>query len=80
MPSSADHHLATGPATLLRMAAQTAPVLKKFGAVIGESVARGVMAGGHPLPILRSQNLPGAVDDNRGPGARYKDRLGRPLA
>jgi len=37
-------------------------------------------AGGHPLPILRSQNLPNAIEYNRGLGARYKGRLSRQLA
>lgn len=37
-------------------------------------------AGGHPLPILRSQNVPGAIEYNRGLGARYKGRLSRQLA
>lgn len=35
---------------------------------------------GHPLPILRSQNLPGAIEYNRSLGARYKHRLSRQLA
>ena len=37
-------------------------------------------AGGHPLPILRSQNLPGAIDYNRELGKKYKGRLSRQLA
>ena len=35
---------------------------------------------GHPLPILRSQNLPGAIEHNRALGAQYKGRLSRQLA
>lgn len=35
---------------------------------------------GHPLPVLRSQNLPGAIEHNRAVGAAYKHRLSRPLA
>jgi uncharacterized phosphosugar-binding protein len=35
---------------------------------------------GHPLPILRSQNLPGAIPHNRTVGERYKHRLTRQLA
>lgn len=37
-------------------------------------------AGGHPLPILRSQNLPGAVEHNRALAQKYAGRLSRPLA
>jgi uncharacterized phosphosugar-binding protein len=35
---------------------------------------------GHPLPVLRSQNLPGAIEHNRALGAKYKARLSRQLA
>lgn len=34
----------------------------------------------HPLPVLRSQNLPGAIEHNRALGAKYKARLSRQLA
>jgi len=37
-------------------------------------------ANGQPLPLLRSQNLPGAIEHNREIGARYKARLSRQLA
>jgi uncharacterized phosphosugar-binding protein len=37
-------------------------------------------AGGHPLPILRSQNMPDAIEYNRELGKRYKGRLSRQLA
>lgn len=37
-------------------------------------------AGGHALPILRSQNLPGAIEYNRSLGQKYKHRLSRQLA
>ncbi len=37
-------------------------------------------ANGHPLPVLRSQNLPGAIEYNRELGAKYKSRLSRQLA
>jgi uncharacterized phosphosugar-binding protein len=37
-------------------------------------------ANGHPLPLLRSQNLPGAIEHNRAVGAKYKHRLSRQLA
>jgi len=35
---------------------------------------------GHPLPILRSQNVPGAIEYNRELGRKYKGRLSRQLA
>jgi uncharacterized phosphosugar-binding protein len=35
---------------------------------------------GHPLPVLRSQNIPGAIDHNRAVGANYKHRLTKQLA
>lgn len=35
---------------------------------------------GHPLPILRSQNLPGAIEYNRGLARKYAGRLSRPVA
>ena len=37
-------------------------------------------ANGHPLPLLRSQNLPGAIEHNRELGKRYAGRLSRQLA
>ncbi|HEX2854618.1 MAG TPA: sugar isomerase domain-containing protein [Opitutaceae bacterium] len=37
-------------------------------------------ANGHPLPLLRSQNLPGAIEHNRALGQKYKSRLSRQLA
>lgn len=37
-------------------------------------------ANGHPLPILRSQNLPGAIEYNRELAKKYAGRLSRPLA
>ena len=37
-------------------------------------------ANNHPLPILRSQNLPGAIEHNRELGRRYAGRLSRQLA
>jgi uncharacterized phosphosugar-binding protein len=56
--------------------------------VIGCSVLNELMlavmewlsSNGHPLPVLRSQNLPGAIEHNRELGARYKGRLSRQLA
>jgi uncharacterized phosphosugar-binding protein len=39
-----------------------------------------LIARGHELPLLRSQNIPGAIDHNRAVGARYKHRLSRQLA
>lgn len=37
-------------------------------------------AGGHPLPVLRSQNVPGAIEYNRELAKQYKGRLSRLLA
>ena len=37
-------------------------------------------AQGHPLPVLRSQNLPGAIEYNRELGKKYQGRLSRQLA
>lgn len=37
-------------------------------------------AQGHPLPVLRSQNLPGAIEHNRRVGEKYKHRLSKQLA
>jgi uncharacterized phosphosugar-binding protein len=56
--------------------------------VIGCSVLNWLMlaamdwlrAAGHPLPVLRSQNLPGAIEHNRELGRRYQGRLSRQLA
>jgi uncharacterized phosphosugar-binding protein len=39
-----------------------------------------VKAKGQALPILRSQNVPGAIEYNRSLGAKYKGRLSRQLA
>ena len=35
---------------------------------------------GHELPVLRSQNIPGAIEHNRAVGAKYKTRLSKQLA
>src|SRR5207248_5692046 len=35
---------------------------------------------GHELPVLRSQNIPGAIDHNRQVGAKYKHHLSKHLA
>jgi len=35
---------------------------------------------GHPVPLLRSQNLPGAIEHNRRIGEPYKHRLSKQLA
>ena len=35
---------------------------------------------GHPLPVLRSQNLPGAIEHNRELARKYQGRLSRQLA
>jgi uncharacterized phosphosugar-binding protein len=44
------------------------------------SVMEWLRDNGHPLPVLKSQNLPGAIEHNRQVGARYKARLSRQLA
>jgi len=44
------------------------------------SVVEWMKAKGHPLPILRSQNLPGSIEYNRELGRQYKGRLSRQLA
>jgi uncharacterized phosphosugar-binding protein len=44
------------------------------------SVVEWLRTGGHPIPVLRSQNSPGAIEHNRELGARYKGRLSRQLA
>jgi uncharacterized phosphosugar-binding protein len=56
--------------------------------LIGCSLLNGLMlstvewlkANGHPLPVLRSQNSPGAIEHNRSLAERYKGRLSRLLA
>ena len=44
------------------------------------SVVEWLRANGHTPPLLRSQNLPGAIEHNRQLGSRYRARLSRPLA
>ncbi|HEY4989308.1 MAG TPA: sugar isomerase domain-containing protein [Opitutaceae bacterium] len=44
------------------------------------SVMEWLKANGHPLPVLRSQNAPGAIEHNREVGAKYRARLSRQLA
>jgi uncharacterized phosphosugar-binding protein len=44
------------------------------------SVVEWLKTNGHPLPILRSQNLPGSIEHNRRLGENYKGRLSRQLA
>lgn len=44
------------------------------------SVVEWLRDNGHPLPILRSQNLPNAIEHNRKLGELYKGRLSRQLA
>jgi len=39
-----------------------------------------LVAHGHTPPLLRSQNLPGAIEHNRNLGQKYAGRLSRPLA
>jgi uncharacterized phosphosugar-binding protein len=44
------------------------------------SVTEWLQANGHPLPVLRSQNVAGAIERNRELAARYRGRLSRQLA
>ena len=44
------------------------------------SVVDWMKAHNHPLPVLRSQNIPGAIEFNRAVGEKYKGRLSRQLA
>ena len=44
------------------------------------SVIDWLKANGHSIPVLRSQNLPGAIEFNRTVGEKYKGRLSRQLA
>jgi uncharacterized phosphosugar-binding protein len=56
--------------------------------LIGSSVLNWLMlatmdwlkTNGHALPVLRSQNLPGAIEHNRELAGKYKGRLSRQLA
>jgi uncharacterized phosphosugar-binding protein len=43
-------------------------------------VVEWLKAGGHPLPILKSQNLPGAIEYNRELAKKYKGRLSKQVA
>jgi uncharacterized phosphosugar-binding protein len=43
-------------------------------------VVEWLVAQGHTPPLLRSQNLPGAIEHNRALGQRYAGRLSRQLA
>jgi uncharacterized phosphosugar-binding protein len=44
------------------------------------SVMDWLKANGHPLPVLQSQNLPGAIEHNRALARKYQGRLSRQLA
>jgi uncharacterized phosphosugar-binding protein len=44
------------------------------------SVIDWLKANGHPLPVLQSQNLPGAIEHNRALARKYQGRLSRQLA
>jgi uncharacterized phosphosugar-binding protein len=44
------------------------------------SVMEWLKNNGHDLPVLRSQNIPGAIEHNRAVGAKYKYRLTKQLA
>lgn len=60
------------------------PTSTLIGASILNWLMLGVMdwlkAHGHEIAVLRSQNLPGAIEHNRKLGERYKGRLSRQLA
>ena len=44
------------------------------------SVVEWMRDNGHELPILRSQNMPNAIEHNRAVGEKYQTRLSRQLA
>ena len=44
------------------------------------SVIDWLKTNGHPIPVLRSQNIPGAIEYNRTVGEKYRGRLSRQLA
>jgi uncharacterized phosphosugar-binding protein len=44
------------------------------------AVIEWLVAQGHSPPVLRSQNLPGAIEHNRALGRKYQGRLSRQLA
>jgi uncharacterized phosphosugar-binding protein len=44
------------------------------------AVAEWLRSNGHPLPVLRSQNVPGSIEHNRELASRYAGRLSRQLA
>jgi uncharacterized phosphosugar-binding protein len=73
-----DAVVAVGPGVM------AGPTSTFIGATLLNLLALGVVdwlkAGGHPLPILRSQNLPGAIEHNRELAKKYKGRLSRQLA
>jgi uncharacterized phosphosugar-binding protein len=72
---------AGGPA---EAAAKAGPTSTFIGTTLLNLVSLEVIAwlqaGGHPLPVLRSQNVPGAIDYNRGLAKSYHGRLSRQLA
>ncbi len=64
--------------------AKAGPTSTLVGAMLLNLLALGVtewlQAHGHTPPVLRSQNLPGAIEYNRELGRKYKGRLSRQLA
>jgi uncharacterized phosphosugar-binding protein len=44
------------------------------------STVEWLVKNGHTPPLLRSQNLPGAIEHNRALGQKYAGRLSKPLA
>ena len=84
-----DHVLDNGGVpgdTLLRLTDEisTGPTSTFIGCSILNWLMLGTMewlnANGHELPVLRSQNVPGAIEHNRAVGAKYRHRLSKQLA
>ncbi len=84
-----DHVLDNGGVpgdTLLQLTDEisTGPTSTFIGCSILNWLMLGTMewlkANGHELPVLRSQNIPGAIEHNRAVGAKYRHRLSKQLA
>lgn len=84
-----DHVLDNGGVpgdTLLQLTDEisTGPTSTFIGCSILNWLMLGTMewlkANGHELPVLRSQNIPSAIEHNRAVGAKYRHRLSKQLA
>ncbi len=80
-----DNHGTTGDAIVdLGDGARTGPTSTMVGAMLLNlltlEIVDWLQAHGHNPPLLRSQNLPGAIEFNRELGKKYKGRLSRQLA